>query len=165
MHLCVDRFMDTNLLMVQRLVRKVATNGLTSEWHVAVTMLSLAVTINASYFPPMFSVVALVRLHRRKLAVGGAVLGGLYLLGRVAETQYVKYREAEHRRLRLRREDLYTARGHAHRVFPDAVARDCPPPGDHHLGAAAEVRHGAGGQAVAGSGSSWCPGEQEHRMH
>ena len=151
--------MDTNLLMVQRLVRKVATNGLTSEWHVAVTMLSLAVTINASYFPPMSY------FHRRKLAMGGAVLGGLYVLGRVAETQYVKYREAEHRRLRLRREDLYTALGHAHRVFPDAVARDCPPPGDHHLGAAAEVRHGAGGQAVAGSGSSWCPGEQEHRMH
>ena len=47
----------------------------------------------------MSSVVAWVRRHRRKLAVGGAVLGGLYVLGKVAETQYVKYREAEHRRL------------------------------------------------------------------
>ena len=53
-------------------------------------MLSLAVTIiNASYFPPMASVVALVRLHRRKLKlpVGGAVLGGLYVLGKVAKIQ------------------------------------------------------------------------------
>ena len=58
--------------------------------HVAVTVLSLAVTIiNASYFPPNGSVVALVRLHRRKLRlpVGGAVLGGLYVLGKVAKIQ------------------------------------------------------------------------------
>ena len=59
----------------------------------------------------MSSVVAWVRRHRRKLAVGGAVLGGLYVLGKVAETQYMKYREAEHRRLleRLRRENHYSA--------------------------------------------------------
>ena len=59
----------------------------------------------------------------------------------------MKYCEAEHRRLlnRLRRENLYTARGHA---LPYAMARDRPPPGDHYLGAAAGVRHGAGGQAA-----------------
>ena len=28
------------------------------------------------------------------------------------------------------------------------MARDRPPPGDHYLGAAAGVRHGAGGQAA-----------------
>ena len=55
-------------------------------------MLSLVVKINvrrrpASYFPSMSSVVAWVRRHRRKLAVGGAVLGGLYVLGKVAKIQ------------------------------------------------------------------------------
>ena len=37
----------------------------------------------------MYSVVAKVRLHQRKLKlpVGGAVLGGLNVLGKVAKTQ------------------------------------------------------------------------------
>ena len=71
----------------------------------------------------------------------------------------MKYREVEHRRLldRLRRENLYTARGHA---LPYAMARDRPPPGDHDLGAAAEVRHGAGGQAAAAGQAQGHPGVQ-----
>ena len=59
----------------------------------------------------MSSFVTWVRRNRRKLAVGGAVIGGLYVLGRVAETQYVRYRETENRRLleRLRKENSFTA--------------------------------------------------------
>ena len=43
--------------------------------------------------------------------VGGAVVGGLYVLGRVAEAQYTNYREAETRKLleRLRKENHFTA--------------------------------------------------------
>lgn len=59
----------------------------------------------------MSNFVTWVRRNRRKLAVGGAVIGGLYVLGRVAETQYVRYRETENRRLleRLRKENHFTA--------------------------------------------------------
>ena len=59
----------------------------------------------------MSSFVTWIRKNRRKLAVGGAVIGGLYVLGKVAEAQYVRYRETENRRLleRLRKENHFTA--------------------------------------------------------
>ena len=52
-----------------------------------------------------------VRRNRRKLAVGGAVAGGLYVLGRVAESQYVKYKEEENRKLmqKYRKENHFSA--------------------------------------------------------
>ena len=59
----------------------------------------------------MSSFVTWIRRNRRKFAVGGAVIGGLYVLGRVAEAQYVRHREMENRRLleRLRKENHFTA--------------------------------------------------------
>ena len=59
----------------------------------------------------MSAVVNWVRRHRRKLAVGGAVVGGLYVLGRVAESQYVRYREEENRKLmqKFRKENHFSA--------------------------------------------------------
>ena len=59
----------------------------------------------------MSGVVSWVRRHRRKFVVGGAVVGGLYVLGRVAEYQYVKYREEENRKLmqKFRKENHFSA--------------------------------------------------------
>ena len=39
----------------------------------------------------MASVVNWLKRNRRKIAVGGAVVGGLYVLGKVAENRYNKF--------------------------------------------------------------------------
>ena len=62
----------------------------------------------------MSSVVNWVKRNRRKLAVGGVVVGGLYLVGKVAETQYLKYREEENRKLleKLRKDNQFSSTEH-----------------------------------------------------
>lgn len=59
----------------------------------------------------MASLVSWVRRNRRKLAVSGAVIGGLYVVGKIAETQYSKYREEENRKLiqKVRKENHFAA--------------------------------------------------------
>jgi len=59
----------------------------------------------------MSSVVSWVRRNRRKLAWSGAVVGGVYVLGRVVESQYHKYKEEENRKLinKVRKDNHYSA--------------------------------------------------------
>jgi len=57
----------------------------------------------------MASVVNWLKRNRRKIAVGGAVVGGLYVLGKVAENQYLKYKHQENLKLleKLRKENHF----------------------------------------------------------
>ena len=57
----------------------------------------------------MASVVNWLKRNRRKIAVGGAVVGGLYVLGKVAENQYFKYKHQENLKLleKLRKENHF----------------------------------------------------------
>lgn len=59
----------------------------------------------------MSSVVNWVRRHRRKCLVGGVVVGGMYLVGKVAEWQMEKMREEEARKLmeKVRKQNHFSA--------------------------------------------------------